>query len=435
MAAHSDDAPRETPTAASWSPAGRLGIRFLFCLAVLCLLTRLIITDAESYADLNPVTSQIGACWARSWVPLVTWFGKSVLGVHRPIEFEAGGNADGIYGHVQWLVIALLAAVSAGLWTLLPAKPDACERQLGWLRIALRYGLGFKMLSYGMVKVLGIQFTFPDLDILRAPYGEFRPMTVLWTAMGYSSTYTDFAAAVELLGGLLLFFRRTTTLGALISGGALVNVFMLDLSYDVPEKLDVLWMLGAALILVSPDVQRLNKVLLGRAVPAAAAGPARPQREVRCGVAARVLVIAWATIPITILAPTLRAEHAARSPLCGVYKVVEFTRDGKPVAPLTTDTEQWTEVVFTTPSSTTITLMDGSRHLLLTEVDRAGERLGLSSLDGTNKGQFGCSGAGTDQLSLRGSWKGVPVTAVLKKLDASTLPLVRSKRRWINGFP
>jgi hypothetical protein len=57
------------------------------------------------------------------------------------------------------------------------------------------------------------------------------------------------------VGAVPLFFRRTTTLGALITGGALVNVFMLDISYDVPEKLDVLWMLATTLFILWADLR------------------------------------------------------------------------------------------------------------------------------------------------------------------------------------
>lgn len=55
--------------------------------------------------------------------------------------------------------------------------------------------------------------------------------------MGYSRTYTIFAGAGEVIGGVLLFFRRTTTLGALILCGVLANVVALNFSYGIPVKI------------------------------------------------------------------------------------------------------------------------------------------------------------------------------------------------------
>ena len=438
MTVFAQETPCEPPAQSDqWRSATRVGFRFLLSLSVLCLLTRLVIAHAEGDAEFNPAAALIRDLCARFWAPVIVWTGRSVLGVQRHLAYEPGGNSDGIYGHVQWLVIAVLAAVSVVVWTLASRGPVSYQRQLDWLRVALRYGLGFKMLTYGMVKVLGVQFTFPDLNVLRVPYGEFRPMTVLWTCMGYSSSYTCFAGAVEILGALLLFFRRTTTLGALITGGALVNVFMLDISYDVPEKLDVLWMLAATFVLLYPNMRRLtNVLLLNRTVPAAAlVPPDQGPWTARLGAAAKLLVIGYGVIPITIMAPKYRAEHNARSPLCGVYNVEEFTLDGRVLPPLTTDTERWAEVVFTTPAETMIKLMDGSWHFKATEVDPAGAKLTLSTPDGKEKNVFECSGAGTEQLTLRGSWAGAPITAILKRFDETTLPLIQKNRRWINGFP
>ena len=55
--------------------------------------------------------------------------------------------------------------------------------------------------------------------------------------MGYSRPYAIFCGLVETVGGLLLFWQRTTTLGALIVAASMANVAMLNFSYDVPVKL------------------------------------------------------------------------------------------------------------------------------------------------------------------------------------------------------
>lgn len=433
-------APETVPTIdAGWGVAKRVGFRFVFSLSAFCLFTRLFVTQAEHEADFNPVAALLQTLCARFWTPIILWTGHHVLHVKRHLAFEPGGNSDGIYGHVQWFAIIMLAALATIVWSLISRKPPSYVRLLDWLRVALRYGLGFKMLGYGMIKILHVQFSFPGLAFLRAPFGDINPMGVLWNFMGYSSTYTSFAGAVELVGALLLFFRRTTALGALITAGALVNVFMLDISYGVPEKLDVLWMLATTFFLLWPDCGRLiNLLLLNRPVPPACLiPPNRPQWMTRFGIVVKFLLLAYGTIPIIIMAPKYRAEHEARFPLYGAYKVQEFTRNDQVLPPLTTDTNRWAEVVFLSPSITRIKLMDDSWHWLETDADPAGTKLTLTILDGPQqqKNIFECSGTGTQQLLLRGSWAGDSVAVTLQRLDETKIPLVRSKRRWINGFP
>ncbi len=57
-------------------------------------------------------------------------------------------------------------------------------------------------------------------------------MGVLWWMMGSSPAYTIFSGSIETLGGALLLFRRTATLGAIVSAGAMLNVWMLNMCYD-----------------------------------------------------------------------------------------------------------------------------------------------------------------------------------------------------------
>jgi hypothetical protein len=420
-----------------WGAGKRVAFRFVFSLFVLCLFTRVLVTNAESDAEINPAAAMVQGLCARLWAPVIVWTGHHVLRVQRHLAYEPDGNADGIYGHVQLFAITMLAVLAVMVWTLASREPASYARLFDGLRVALRYALGYKMLWYGIFKVLLVQFSFPRLNVLRAPYGDFHPMGVLWTFMGYSSTYTIFAGAVEVVGGVALFFRRTTTLGALITGGALVNVFMLDISYDVPEKLDVLWMLAATLTVLWPDLRRLtNVLLLNIPVPAASLiGPGQPTWMSKLGPVVKFLVIAYSVVPATFLAAKYRAELNARSPLYGIYKVEEFTRNGQVLPPLTTDTNRWAEVIFSSPSETRIKLMDDSWHRHDTESDATGSKLTLLANEGKETNFFDCSRIGAEKLLLHGSWAGASVAVTLKRFDETKLPLIRSKLRWINGFP
>ena len=90
------------------------------------------------------------------------------------------------------------------------------------------------MMVYGMSKAVPLQMPFPFLTTLLERYGDFSPMGVLWSSIGASPAYEIFTGCAELLGGVLLIFPRTTTLGALVCLADAIQVFLLNMTYDVP---------------------------------------------------------------------------------------------------------------------------------------------------------------------------------------------------------
>jgi len=94
-------------------------------------------------------------------------------------------------------------------------------------------------------------------DRMMQPYGDSSPMGLLWTFMGASPGYQMFAGAAEVVGGLLLLFRRTTLLGALVVAAVMSNVFAMNVFFDVPVKLYSFHYLLLAILLTLPDLPRL----------------------------------------------------------------------------------------------------------------------------------------------------------------------------------
>ena len=82
-------------------------------------------------------------------------------------------------------------------------------------------------------------------------------MGVLWASIGASPAYEIFAGCAEMLGGILLILPRTTMLGALICLADMTQVFMLNMTYDVPVKLFSFHLILLSLFLLAPDIKRL----------------------------------------------------------------------------------------------------------------------------------------------------------------------------------
>ncbi len=94
-----------------------------------------------------------------------------------------------------------------------------------------------------------------------------------------SKAYTIFCGVVEVLGGVLLLIPRLTTIGAMVCFATLSNVFVLNLSYDVPVKLLSFHLLLMSLFLLAPALPRLADLLVFHRTVSPVASPSLSDRR------------------------------------------------------------------------------------------------------------------------------------------------------------
>ena len=210
-----------------WSPARRIGFRFAFVLGFLIVFPFPI--GAIPYTDDIESILNKPLKWGTTWL-------AHVIGAPRPWDGR-NGSGDTSYDYVQLLLIVLLAVVAAAVWSVIDRRRRAYPRLAEAGRVVLRYYLIFAMLSYGCSKLFKHQFYDLAPTVLHQRLGETPPMRLLWAFMGYSLPYTFFAGFMEALGGVLLMWRRTTPLGALVVIAVLINVVLMNFCYDVPVKI------------------------------------------------------------------------------------------------------------------------------------------------------------------------------------------------------
>jgi uncharacterized membrane protein YphA (DoxX/SURF4 family) len=223
----------------------------------------------------------------RLWQTVCPWVAIHVFHLSgQSTTYFVTGSGDTTLAYVQNLLVLLLSLAAAAIWSILDRKRPNYTKLHVWLRLLVRYTLAFILFGYGFAKIFPLQFQPADLRRLTERYSDFSPMGVLWSFMGASMAYTIFAGAAEVTGGLLLIFRRTATLGALVSFGVLANIVALNFCYDVPVKLYSTNLLLMAAFLAAPDAKRLAKVLvLNRAAPPSTlSGPHFERRWARIAV-------------------------------------------------------------------------------------------------------------------------------------------------------
>jgi hypothetical protein len=120
------------------------------------------------------------------------------------------------------------------------------------LHLVVRFDLAFTLLSYGTAKIYGGQFGQLSLSRLTQEIGDTWPMSMVGTFMQASKPYELFGGIGEVLGGLLLFHRRTALLGLFVTIGVMTNVCALNWLCGVPVKLYSLHLLLAAVFLLAP---------------------------------------------------------------------------------------------------------------------------------------------------------------------------------------
>ena len=407
-----------------WHPFTRTGFRFAF--------VYLLLFNLPFPVNAIPYVSKVGEFYDSIW----TWLVPRVARVafHIEVTSDFNGSGDRAFDYVFVATLLLISLVIAVIWTLFDRKRLSYPTLYRWLSVYVRFALGTTMIGYGAYKVISSQFPAPTLDRLMQPYGESSPMGLLWTFMGASEPYTMFVGFAEMTGGILLFPRKTSTLGALVSVGVLSNVVALNFSYDVPVKLYSTHLLAQAIFLLLPDARRLaNFFILNRSTEQVRMEPLfrRPLWHRSALVFSSLLLLLVTGTALYQSYDQRRSFTADRSPLYGVWQVEEFSLGQTNL----TDGQRWRRVVF-----------DSGRVAVQTATDLY-ERFGTQfdqekrTLTLRRRADPGWNTVLTyEQLSpevvtLAGKLNGSEMTARLRRSEEHKFLLTDRGFHWINEVP
>jgi hypothetical protein len=376
------------------------------------------------------------------WRALCPWVAVHVFQLHGAVtQYHPTGSGDTTLDYLQVFCFAVIAAFATLVWSLLDRRRPNYLTLYAWLRLLVRFTLAFTMLSYGFAKVYPLQFAPPFLSQLTETYGESSPMGILWTFMGASTAYTKFCGLVEVSAGLLLLFRRTTTVGALVAAGAMLNVMLLNFCYDVPVKLYSAHILLMSLFLLIPNATALMRFFLLHQ-PAKLEGvwlPAFKRRRLRiAAVVLQVLVIAsvlynnvWGGYQNVKKYSTTYFKHA---PIYGLWNIDSFTADGSHPAAVS-EGAHWSQLAVQRTAGFYVRNAAGDRIRFQTTYDESKRILTLSSTQLKQKGDFTYSQPDAQHLVLSGKLDGNPIVARFHRFDTSQFLLTSRGFHWINEDP
>jgi uncharacterized membrane protein YphA (DoxX/SURF4 family) len=424
-----------------WNPALRVAFRFwvvylgLYCLATQIITSLFFATEGADFPD--PAT-----LWPLR--PIIFWTAAHIFHVNAPLSAFWGSNsasADCMFGWVTAFCLLVIATAATVVWSLLDRSRENYAELHKWFRLVVRIALAGQMIAYGTAKVIPVQMPYPSLTRLLQPVGTLSPMGVLWSSMGSAPAYEIFAGLAEVAGALLLIVPRTATFGALICLADMIQVFTLNMTYDVPVKLFAFHLILLACFLLAPDVPRLVRFLLLRRTTSLSteAQLFRGVRANRIALAAQIIFGLWLVGVYCNRCWGYWNTHGGGRPLpalYGIWEVKQMSIDEQPRPPLLTDSTHWRRAIFDFPDRMAFQRTDDSFAPYGASVNLPERTLALTKKDDKNwRASFTFERPAGDQLILDGRMDNHQVHMELQLTDRNKFLLVSRGFHWTQEFP
>jgi hypothetical protein len=369
--------------------------------------------------------------WGHIFTRPGIWLARILFGMTGPMTMaSAGDNGDVGEEFARLILSVAIGALIAGVWTTADRRRPRASWVEGALRVMLRYSIALGLVSYAVAKLLPVQFPPLGPFNYETRVGELTPMRLLWTFMQYSRPYSFMGGLMESIGIVLLCFRRTATLGALITVVVMTNVALMNISYDVQVKLYATMIVISAGVLVLYDARRLLAVFVtNQGVPPASHPTVFEGRVpeslrwaiklVLVGSVTASSVAAFQSGPLARVAPT--------SGIAGAWGITSFRRDAGP--PNATPGPPWRRVIIDDGSITV--RLDDQTMMRCRRTPGADQSLVAFACSRNRTGELRWTLAGTT-LRLDGTLDGAKVSMDARRLDDKDYPLMRGGIHVIN---
>ncbi|MES2514798.1 MAG: hypothetical protein V4580_11670 [Bacteroidota bacterium] len=370
---------------------------------------------------------------------LYPWIANVVFSIPE-ISLEPTSSGDRCFNYIELFVYFVLAIVGSVIWSFFNKKDKTYDTLLHYFLIFIRYYLASEMIGYGYAKVFNIQFSAPGLSKLLQSYGDSSPMGIAWTFIGASKPYTVFSGLAEILGGVLLLFRRTTLAGAMISFAVMFNVVMLNFCYDVPVKLHSTQLALLAFIIIICNGHVLwSAVWSNKAVATVNYKPLFQKKWLK--ITAMIInglaifyFIAYNGYKYHQLAYELGIS-APKTPLYGIYKPTQYIVNNDTMG-LHSHDDQWKYLILEYPGFATVKTLKDSEFYFELSVDTIKKTMIVNlQNDTSHKFQLSYNEINDSTLNLKGKLSTSIIDFTFRKINLNSFTLTNRGFHWINETP
>lgn len=292
------------------------------------------------------------------WKYYKTIFSINWLNLHYRDFFNLAHYSPEFFGQNTWLnlVALLLFAIIGGLvWSSADKEKKEYNALYYWIRVVVRYRLAIGLIAYGLIKFFPLQSPLPSISNLNTQYGDFSDWKIFSLTLGVVPGYQSFLGLVEILGGLFLLNRKTTSIGTLIIIPFTGNVFISNLAYGGGEAVYSFYLILLALFLFAFDAPRFYCLLaLEKPTIPNRFNPSFPQKWAQYGrlglktffIFFFVILFGFKTRNGYRNDPYQYPKTKGLAKASGIYNVAEFRINSQIVPYSPIDPVRWKDVVF-----------------------------------------------------------------------------------------
>lgn len=427
------------PEPLRWSAASKIAFRFSF---VFFILYGLFVPS-----DVIPLYGKIFYPFINYFQGFIGWAAKHTLHITvSPVTRALGDSGgDSTFDYLLYLFVIILSVVITAAWSYTGRRTANYEKLYYWLLVLLRYFVAFTMLTFGAAKVYRVQFPPPGIGRLMERVGDLSPMGLVWTYMSYSHVFNYFTGLSEMLCAGLLFFRRTTGLGATIGIILLVNIVAINYCFDVCVKISSTTLLLMCFFILVPDRGRyLNFFFRNGAVLPADLTPHRFTEKWKnvtlIGIKYTLILLSlswnYSLMQEQIATYSFVGYNQPKPPLYGLYQIETFVKGSDTLKPLTTDTTRWNKFWISRPGLATAQLMNDSLKGYVFNPDTLKHIIVANTYaDTIHKFYLHYTLPKPDVMILQGQWQNGPVYIRMHKIDLNSFRLISRGFHMVNEVP
>ena len=350
------------------------------------------------------------------------------------------GSGDTTFNYLQIPLMLAVAAVLTVVVIIVDRKNKGYNHILYWLWTISRYCIAYYLLLYGFGKVNKLQFPDAPMYRLLQQVGDISPMGLAWTYMGYSKGFNMVVGLAEVVPGILLLFRRTSLLGALLAIVVMGNVVAMNFCFDIPVKLFSSHLFLAAVYVAAPFTTRLTKVLFGY-------GQVDPLKQFMFRIDQVGPKIAMTSVKVVVclllfiysVRILFRDNYFATAeqevPLYGLYEAKTFIYKGDTLPPLVTDSFRWRYLMLQFKERAIVKTMNDSFRSYKIRVGTISKGITMTDIVRDDNLYLHYSYTDDSLLMFKGTYSDDSLEVYFNKIELNTFRLNNRGYHWINEYP
>ena len=233
----------------TWSAWQKISFRFFFVFLILQMLSE------NFLGNLFGGSLIIWRLGEKIFVRPCLWLNNHIF--HFNYIPQTWTTFSGALHTIRDIVYLLLTCCVSVAWMVVDKTRPNYDKLHYWFSQFAIMILSCITFAYGVLKLFPVQMNSPSFIDLHRAVGDLRPFDLLWATFGYGKPYQTFTGFFELSGAVLILFNRTRVAGLLIIISVMLNVIILNYTYQIGVLITSFYILLLALFLLAPYVRQL----------------------------------------------------------------------------------------------------------------------------------------------------------------------------------